>query len=180
MDSDYIFGFNWKLLVRTILKPLNILIFVNVALLVAFFTASGVDIIYHSDPDYSEWRRSMETHFPHDPILMLIGLQCITGAVFFLVMIAMVVQEILDGFTERTHRRAKEMMDKELKLAEKAEAERSFTETAAWSAHHRTLELMDKQIELERVLRMAPATAIVGVLDTPSTELQTPTTEEVQ
>ena len=57
---------------------------------------------------------------------------------------------------------------------------RNTRERAASQAHKRMLELMDKQIELERVLRMPPATAIDGVLDTPSTELQTPTTEEVQ
>lgn len=176
MKSHFL-GFNWPLLVRTVTNPIKVLVFVHFTSAVAVPIACVVDLICLSNPQYCEWRRFMETRLPHDPILMLIGIQCVIGLVAFLVLIVFSIQEIFEGFSKERHRRSIELMDKEQELAEKAA---SAADLQASMTHYRAMTLLENQIELEELLRI-PLSVPAPQLVLPATDIdpQTPTTEEV-
>ena len=120
----------------------------------------------------------METRLPHDPVLMLMGIQCVLGSGCMLVLIVFSIQEIFEGFAKERHRRTIELMDKEQELAEKAA---SAADLQAIMTHCRAQSLLETQIELEELLRI-PLTVSAPqlVLPAPDIDPQTSTTEEVQ
>ncbi len=120
----------------------------------------------------------METRFPHDPVLMLMGIQCVLASVCMLVLIVHGIQEIFEGFSKERYRRTIELMDKEQELAAKAA---SAADLQAIMIHCRAQSLLETQIELEELLRIPlSVSAPQLVLPAPDIDPQTPTTEESQ